>query len=147
MRAFILIAAALSSAPALAKTKYEPLETRTPMIEIGNGGTRTQKHGVDYWTSGTPPIRFQVIGIITDTRGSGRLAGDAVGSKAIAKLVKLHGGNGVVILARGSKPVGVVSGGSATAYGNNAYGSGWSSIVSNTRTSLAVIKYLNPTPP
>lgn len=146
-RIALAVAAAMIATPVAAKTKFEALETRAPMIEIGKGGTRTQKHGIDFWTSGTPPIRFQVIGIITDTRGNGKLSGDAVGSKSIAKLVLQHGGNGVIILAQGSKATGVISGGQASAYGNNAYGSGWSAVVGETRTSLAVIKYLSDEPP
>lgn len=139
--AFVLVAAFIAS-PVLGKTKYEPLETRAPAIEIGKGGTRTQKHGIDYWTSGSPPRRFQILGIITDTRGDDRLSGDAIGSKSIAKIVKKVGGDAVVILARGSRSTGTISGGTASAYGNNAYGSGWSVATGETRTALAVVKYL-----
>ncbi|MBB6424980.1 hypothetical protein [Sphingopyxis sp. JAI128] len=154
----ILFAAALVATPAFAKTKYEPLETREPIILQGDGGTRTSKHGIDYWTTGSPPRRHQVLGVIKDNRDNHWLSGDAVGSRKIAKLVQEAGGDGVIILNRDSKQTGTVSGGqvnsntnatgscfgyycSASANGQ-AYGSGWSAAVVETTTSMVVVKYL-----
>lgn len=157
-RIAILVAMSLLSSPAIAKTKYEAMETREPIILVGQGGTRTTKHEIDYWTSGSPPRRHQVLGIIKDNRDNHWLSGNAVGSKAIAKLVKQAGGDAVIILDRNSRQTGTVSGGqvnssgnatgscygyqcSATAYGQ-ANGTAWSSVVIETSTSMVVVKYL-----
>ena len=59
----------LISAPAFADAKitFSAYEG-PPVIETGEGGTRIQKNGIDYWTSGTPPRRYQVIGMVQDKR-------------------------------------------------------------------------------
>lgn len=158
IRLAILTAAAILAAPSYAKTKYEPLETREPIILQGKGGARTEKHGIDYWTIGSPPMRHQVLGIIRDNRKNNLISGNAVGSKAVAKIVKKAGGDGVVILSRNSQQTGTVSGGQSNSYGSasgscfgyycsgnssgHAYGSGWSSAVVETYTMMAVVRYL-----
>ena len=157
-RIFLLSAAMLLSSPAAAKSKYEALETREPVVLTGQGGTKVTKNEIDYWTSGSPPRRHQVLGVIKDNRDNHWLSGNAVGSKAIAKLVKQAGGDAVIILDRNSRQTGTVSGGqvnsssnatgscygyqcSANAYGQ-ANGTAWSSAVIETSTSMVVVKYL-----
>lgn len=157
-----LVAAAMLTSPAIAKTKYEPLEFREPLILTGNGGSRMTKYEIDYWTSGAPPRRHQVLGLIRDNRGTGRIHGDAIGSKAVAKLVKEAGGDAVVIIDRNRRDTGVISGGQSSAYGSaqgttwgnttnvtgqaQAYGSGWSTVIGVETTVMVVIKYLPDEP-
>lgn len=147
MRGVIIIAASMALAvPAHAKTKYEPYEGRDTVVE-GSGGTRQTKDDVDFWTHGDPPRRYQVIGIITDKRGTGLAHGNAIGSSGIAKKVKEAGGNAVIVLNRNESVAGYVGGGSAQAYGGSGNAYGWMAPVRKNTTVLAVVKYLDgPTP-
>src|SRR3546814_13538204 len=90
----------------------------------------TRRSSALYWTMGDPPRRYQVIVIIRDKRGDGPLSGDAIGSKSVAKATLKAGGDAVIYLSSNSRVTGVVSGGQASAYGNQTYGSGWSRAVS-----------------
>lgn len=143
MRLIAAIAAsALFTVPAYAKARFEPYEARNPIVD-GRGGTRTTKNGIDYWTHGEPPRRFKILGMITDKRGTGRFAGDAIGSASVAKLTKKVGGDAVIFLTSSTRAVGAISGGQAQGYGNQAYGSGWTDIIERATTKLAVVKYLD----
>lgn len=157
-RIILLLAVAALSSPALAKTKYEAMETREPIVLVGDGGTKTTKHEIDYWTSGSPPRRHQVLGVIKDDRDNHWMSGSAVGSKAVAKLVKRAGGDAVVIISRDSRQTGTVSGGQVNSTGNatgscygyyctanangQANGTAWTSAVVVTSTQMVVVKYL-----
>ena len=43
-------------------------------VMTGAGGEKTPLHGIDLWTAGLPPRKFEVIGLITDNRPCGMLA-------------------------------------------------------------------------
>lgn len=112
-------------------------------IQEGRGGTKINKNGIDYWTTGTPPRRYQVLGIITDKRAMGcKICGDAIGSPAVANATKEAGGDAVVFMDEQNRMQGTV--GSATASGNRnfASGFGWSAAVGDRVATLLVIKYL-----
>ena len=126
-----------------AKTRFESYEARNSVID-GQGGSRTTKDGVDFWTIGDPPRRYQVIGIIRDNRGTGLVHGNAIGSSGIAKKVRSVGGDAVVLLNQNSSLKGIVTQGQATAYGNQAYGSGVAIPIQERVTTFAVVKYLAP---
>ena len=161
-RLVALTAFALVASPAFGKTKYEALETRSPIILTGEGGTRTTKHEIDYWTFGSPPRPHQVLGVINDDRGTGLIHGDAVGSKSVAKLVKQAGGDAVVIISRSERQTGVMTGGQSSTYGtaqgsvygntaqvsgqSQTYGSGWAVPISKASTTMIVVKYLPEEP-
>lgn len=138
----VLALGLLASGAAEAKSRFQPYEGADSIME-GKGGTRITKHGIDYWNNGMPPRRFKVLGLIEDKRGIGALAGDAIGSKSVAKAAKAAGGDAVVFLSSSARVTGSVSGGQASAYGNQAYGSGWSAPVGVQTAKLAVIKYLD----
>lgn len=133
------------ASPVSGKVRFQPYEGKNTVFD-GQGGTRTEKDGVDFWTFGSPPRRFQVIGIITDRRGSGPLSGDAVGSPSVAKKVKEAGGDAVIMMHRDSQVTGVVTGSQATGYGNQVVGSGWAVPVSKNLTTFVVIRYVDPVP-
>jgi hypothetical protein len=99
-------------------------------------------NGIDFWTTGAPPHRFQVLGIFVDKRPTGWISGNAVGSKSIATKAHELGADGVIVLDQSSRVTGYLSGGQATAAGNTAYGSGWSAPVEQATTRLVVVKYL-----
>ena len=135
------IAAVMSAHPLAAKTRYESYEARNSVVE-GQGGSRTTKHGIDFWTTGDPPRRYQIIGIIRDNRGTGVIHGNAIGSSGIAKKVREVGGDAVILLNQNSSIKGIYSQGQASAYGNQAYGSGISIPIEERVTTFAVVKYL-----
>jgi len=130
--AFALVAIVLPThALAQAKTTYSGYEGPA-VIETGTGGTKITKHGIDYWTSGTPPRRYQVIGLISDKRDETWDGGHAVGSPKVASKVKEAGGDAVIL--RSQDEAG--STGGSGFWGIFAMGG------SKTITQMAVIKYL-----
>jgi hypothetical protein len=114
-------------------SKYEGKE----IIKTGEGGSRTTKHGIDYWTSGEPPRKFQLIGTIQDKRDEQMDGGHAVGSPGIAKKVKEAGGDAVIIESEEEQGKGAGAG-----FGTKLFGlllSGGSKTV----TKMLVIKYIS----
>ena len=122
---------------------------------LGSGGAKTVKHEIEYWVDGAPARPFRIVGVMVDSRSDRWFSGNAVGSKAIAKKVKEAGGNGVIILNQQEKITSVVSNyygsssGTATLFGNSAsysgsnFGFGSAEAVSNVKTRLYVIAYMN----
>lgn len=133
----------MASSSANARPKFVAYEGKDSVSE-GRGGTKLVSHGIDFWTTGEPPRRFQVLGVLTDNRSRGLLHGDAVGSGSVAAKVKEAGGDAVIILGQSSKVTGYVHGGQANLTGGTAYGFGWSRPVSEETTQMVVIKYLAP---
>lgn len=112
-----------SQARSKQKTRYEPYEARNSAVE-GQGGSRTIKDGADFWTTGDPPRRNKIVGIIRDDRGTGVFDGNVIGSSGIAKKIREVGGDAAILLNQNSSVTDVWSRGQATANGNQAYGSG-----------------------
>ena len=140
----ILFALALAtSSAASAGPKFVPYEGKDAVSE-GRGGTKIVAHGIDFWTTGEPPRRFQVLGVLTDNRSPGIIYGHAVGSGKVADKVRAAGGDAVIILGQSSQITGYVHGGQANLSGGTAYGFGWSRPVSEETTQMVVIKYLGP---
>ncbi|WP_174275026.1 hypothetical protein [Sphingomonas bacterium] len=139
----VVVAGALATGVAEAKTRFEPYEARNSVIE-GQGGSRTTKDGIDFWTMGDPPRRYRIIGIIRDNRGTGVLHGNAVGSSGIAKKVRDVGGDAIVLLNQNSSVKGIWSQGQASTSGNQTYGSGLSIPIEERVTTFAVVKYVDP---
>jgi hypothetical protein len=111
----------------------------------GRGGTKKIVDGVDVWTFGDPPRRFQVLGIIQDNRPGGIIPMAQMKHDIIAK-ARQSGGDAVIFASSASQLQGYYTAGSATAYGYGNYASafGSSTTVPITRRSSAyvVIKYL-----
>lgn len=138
-----VIAVLLPITAAESRARFVAYEGKDAISE-GRGGTKVSAHGVDFWTTGEPPRRFQVLGILTDNRGEGWFSGDAVGSGSIAKKVQELGGDAIILLNHSSRVTGYVHGGNVTSSGGTAYGSGWSAPVSRATTQMVVVKYLGP---
>lgn len=102
------------------------------MIKVGEGGTKITKNGIDYWTSGAPPRRYQVMGLITDRRNEDWDGGHAVGSPTVARKAKEAGGDAVIVESEGD-----IGGGSGGGFGGIFALSG-----SKTQTKFIVVKYL-----
>lgn len=126
-----------TSAPVFAQAKIDfAAYEGPPRIAQGEGGTKVAKNGIDYWTTGTPPRRYQIIGFVQDRRDEFWDGGQAIGSPKIAKKVKAAGGDAVIIQTQEEAGQ---SGGLAS--GNQFYAWGMSG-GSKTITRMLVVKYL-----
>ncbi len=151
--------AAFLSLAACAHVHQEYAEYDGPVQVLkGEGGTKTITDGVEFWTTGSPPRNYRVIGILSDQRRDQRFARASFGSD-VADQVKRAGGDAVVYLDEAKEFVGTYSHASgtstttasATAIGNSAYGrsstnssaSGFGIAVRNKITRLLVIKYVD----
>ena len=75
-------------------TEYHDF-ARTAVI-TGTGGEKTSFHGIDLWTAGLPPQKFEVIGLITDNRPCGMIA-MCSRHYQIASLARQHGGDALIL--------------------------------------------------
>src|SRR5262245_8722804 len=120
--AFVFAAAAMLFASC--STDYQPLESRAPVVREGGYGTRKVVDGVDVWTTGEPPRKFQVLGIINDERLQAPFEMQRY-YHDIASKVKQAGGNGAIEVYSDSQITGLVSNSFTTSSGTvSANGAG-----------------------
>lgn len=131
----------VANVPAFAESRFAIYEGKDSIVE-GRGGTKEVSNGIDWWVSGSPPRKFQILGTITDNRKDKLLSGKAIGSKKITKMVLDQGGNAVIVLNQDSQYAG--STGVANVFGDGNYGSVVASgrAVHNITTTFVVVKYL-----
>lgn len=142
----LLILAAFSS-PADAKSRFSAYEGRDS-IQEGRGGTKVTKNGIDYWAMGTPPRRYQIIGVITDKRALGcKMCGNAIGSPSVAEAAKKAGGDAVILLGEQDHAMGTMGTATATTNGNFTSGFGAYGAFGDRVATLVVVKYLPETEP
>lgn len=124
----------------------------------GEGGTKVTNDGIDFWTTGSPPRNYRVLGVLTDQRRDQRFSASSFGPDVAAE-AKRVGGNAVVILDEAKEFVGTYSAGTATAsstgsalvtgrsvYGQSnttAFGSGTGFAIRDKITRLLVIEYVD----
>ena len=100
MRASVgLVAAILAvgvSAPAFAKMEFASYQGEA--VRQGDGGTLIQRNGVDYWTTGSPPRMYKVVGVLTDSRSEDAFGKKAIDSKKLAKRIAEVGGNAAIVM-------------------------------------------------
>ena len=124
-------------------TEFQSWEGRNSVVE-GRGGTRKVVDGMDVWTYGDPPRRFQVHGIIEDSRPGGIIPMAQMKHDIVTK-ARQSGGDAVIIVSSHSQLQGYYTAGSATAYGYGSYASAYGSSVSVPMTlnssTYVVIKY------
>lgn len=89
-----LLLAAILPLVAGCATEYHDF-ARTAVMN-GSGGEKTTIHGIDLWTAGLPPRKFEVIGLITDSRPCGMLALCTRASR-ISSLAREHGGDALIL--------------------------------------------------
>src|SRR5947208_8950645 len=99
-------------------TDFQSWEGRNSVVE-GRGGTRKVVDGMDVWTFGDPPRRFQVLGVIQDERPGGRLYVAQLNHDVVQK-ARERGGNAVILVSSASQLRGYYTEGSANAYGFDA---------------------------
>ena len=113
----------------------------------GEGGTRKTVDGIDFWSNGSPPRKFILIGYIYDRRHKtglwGAIAMDNLFSD-ISEVVKREGGDGVIVLSAQTEDVGTVSNGTVFTppAGGNTWGVATTARVQKQITRCAVIKYM-----
>jgi hypothetical protein len=81
-------------------------------IQEGNGGEKKTVDGVDFWSNGAPPRKFQIIGYVTDSRLKSGLIGMMRMSgldSSIAKEAKKAGGDAVILVNAESVTKGYVN--------------------------------------
>lgn len=138
----VILASGVWTTPAQAKPQFAAYEG-LDAIQQGRGGTRATRNGIDYWTTGAPPRRYQIIGVITDRKCMGiSLCGNAINRPATAEAVRANHGDAVIVLGKSDDTRGMVGGASAYAGPNATEGFGWSSAVLERGATMLVIKYL-----
>lgn len=144
MKAYVYLLAAVLTWPtaAAARQDYAAYEG-ADSVQIGTGGTKITKNGIDCWTSGTPPHKYQLLGILTDSRKYRALDGHVVGSKSIAEHAISVGGNAVIIANSSTKFLGIATSYNAYNGGNHGSGTGFSKSINRTTTQVIIIKYLD----
>jgi hypothetical protein len=127
-----------------ANTEFQAWEGRNSVVE-GRGGTHKVVDGMDVWTYGDPPRRFQVLGIIQDNRPGGLIPMAQMKHDIVAK-ARQSGGDAVILVSSQSQLAGYYTSGGATAYGYgnfaSAYGSSTTVPITRNTATFVVIKYL-----
>ena len=133
---YVSAIATLLASPALGKAKVDFASYEGPeQIAVGTGGTKITKNGIDYWTTGTPPRRYKIIGSVQDKRDEAWDGGQAIGSPNIAKKVKKAGGHAVIIQSQDEA-------GSSGSVGMGQFGGVFAGGGSKTITRMLVVQYL-----
>jgi hypothetical protein len=85
-------------------TDFQSWEGRNSVVE-GRGGTRKVVDGMDVWTHGDPPRRFQVLGIIEDERPGGVILMAQLKHDIVDK-ARQSGGDAVIFVSSASQLAG-----------------------------------------
>src|SRR4029077_15922756 len=121
---YALTFAAATLLVASCSTDYQSMESRAPVVREGGYGTRKVVDGVDIWTSGEPPRKYQVLRVINDERLQAPFE-MARYYHDIASKVKKSRGNGAIEVYGYSQITAIVSNSSTTSSGTvTAYGAG-----------------------
>ena len=149
----LMLTFGLQRASAEGFTPYEGKDA----VQEGTGGAKKTVDGIDFWSNGAPPRKFQIIGFMEDSRRKSGLFGMvrmASLEGSIAKIAKEQGADAVILVESGDEVVGIYSqnnqtvSGTASGSGNTTYmqgsGSGTSSSigVKDHHSKYAVVKYL-----
>jgi hypothetical protein len=142
---FFLIVSLLVGACSTTSTDFQAWQGKNRVVQ-GQGGTKKVVDGIDIWTYGEPPQRFQILGIIQDER-PGRRRSMADRNEEIVQKAREHGGDGVIMIASESQLTGYYNVGSANTqiYGGSAttFGSGVSIARTRRTATFLVLKYVN----
>ncbi|WP_353742477.1 hypothetical protein WHX55_09700 [Pseudomonas fluorescens] len=90
----IIVAVLFSGCALYATTNFQPYESKNGTFE-GQGGAKETIDGIDFWTNGQPPRKFQMLGVITDERVSNPITMSSL-KGAVALKAKQAGGNAVI---------------------------------------------------
>jgi hypothetical protein len=90
----ILATALLSGCALYADTNFQPYEAKNGIFE-GQGGAKETIDGIDFWTSGEPPRKFKMLGVINDVRVANPITMNGL-KGAVAQKAKEAGGDAVI---------------------------------------------------
>ena len=117
VRKALVLFVLLVASPAAAKIQFLNYDGPANPLE-GTGGTKEVYNGVEYWRSGTPPRKYRIVGVIFDDRQErGDAIDDSIRSQRLAKLVKEHGGDAVIVIGAAT----LQTGGAAVPIGGMAF--------------------------
>lgn len=108
--AFLLTLGAAFFLSGCASTEFTPWVGTS--IQQGTGGTRKVVNGVDVWQYGTPPRRYQMLGLIEDTREEGNVFSDMLDD--VTKKAREVGADAVILLDADRRQTGFTSSPSTT---------------------------------
>jgi hypothetical protein len=128
--------------PTLAAERYEAYDG-PDILTVGNGGTKVERNGIEYWTLGMPHRPFKIIGVIKDSRTNQWWEGDPIGSKAIAKLARAANANAVIVIDSKTNFEGIQSTVSGWGSLESFFGVSSISALNRTYTRLLVVRYVN----
>ena len=103
MRKTLAALAALTILAALggcATADFQPYEGKANVHE-GQGGTKVVVDGIDFWANGTPPRKYEIVGVIQSAIGDGWGAMHAIRS-AVATKAHAVGANAVIEMSSSS---------------------------------------------
>lgn len=127
----LVVAGVIAAGPISAKQTYAAYEG-TAASQIGTGGTKITKNGIDYWTTGSPARRYQILGVLIDARKGRITDGSVLGSKSVAEKAKAAGGDAVLLETAEARGAGIAGLPTRTDQ------------LTRTTTQITVIKYLPP---
>lgn len=127
---------------ACAQTNYQVYEGRGGAQQIveGQGGTKEIIGGYEIWDNGTPPHRYQVLGVTT-IEDFDNPFGQARMRSAIAQQIKQAGGNAAVVIDGYSQGQSVSVGTAYNSRGQSAVVTGQS--FGRKQTRYQIVKYLD----
>ena len=97
-----------------AQTNYQQYEGRNgPQIIEGQGGTKDIVNGYEIWDNGTPPRRYQVLGVVS-VEDFDNVFGNRRIRNALSDQIKAAGGDAAVVVDTSGGGSGM-----AMAFGNN----------------------------
>ena len=81
-----------------AQTNYQRFEGRNgPQIVEGQGGTKEVVNGYEIWDNGSPPRRYQVLGVVT-VEDFDNVFGRQRIQNALSEQIKAAGGDAAVVM-------------------------------------------------
>lgn len=153
---FIVVAALVIGlavpAVSIAGPEFLAYEGRNAIHE-GQGGEKKTVDDVEFWSNGSPPHKFMVLGSLTDRRHATGLIGMVRMSSLdddIAKAAKAAGGDAVILASEDNEVVGVVGSSSTSVFGSGGWGgfqasgfsTGYSRPVEKHNSRYIVVRYL-----
>jgi hypothetical protein len=137
MKTLLLLTLTAALMCGCASTNFQSWEGRNSIME-GQGGTREVVDGVDVWTHGEPPRRFEVLGIIEDERNDALIPMAGL-KRGIAQKARERGGDAVILVSSASQLRGYYT---VANVNSDGFGSATSIPIRRRHSTYVVIKYL-----
>ena len=89
-----------------ATVDFQPYEGNSSVIQ-GEGGTKVVTDGIDFWSNGTPPRKYRLIGVITSEVAAG-IGDEGIVRSAVATEVKKQRGDAAIQMDSNTTQTGVM---------------------------------------